>query len=120
MFQINQLKLNFLAEQQKQQPQASLSLGDKDTSTTMTDAAHNSEKTAMDNSMSVGISLTVIADSNSKSSQHNMEKLPTSESRAREVDASIRTLDAVFSSPDSTHSTESRHSVSLSDSDSQS
>ena len=116
MLQINQMKLNFLAEQQKESETSSL--GDKDTSKAKADAE---EKTG---TKSVNF-LTVPAESNrqeSKSSQlQYMETLLTFESRAHEVDTSIGTQYAIVSTPGiEVLDSILRHPVSLSDTDSQS
>ena len=116
MLQINQMKLNFLTEQQKQSETSSL--GDKYTSKAKADAE---EKTG---TKFVNF-LTVPAETNRqerKSSQLQcMETVLTSESWEHEVDTSIRTLYAIVSSP-GTEVLDSilRHPVSLSDTDSQS
>ena len=116
------MKIDFLAEQQEQLQASSGPVGDKGASEAeKADTVHGfMEKTGT--VMSVD-SLPVTADSNrqaeSKSPQH-METLLVSESRALEVDESIRTLYAIVSTPDSSTESMSRHPVPLSDSNSQS
>ena len=121
MLQINQMKIDFLAEQQEQS-QASSGLGDKGASEAeKAGAVHGlMEKTGTVISVD---SLPVTADSNQqaerKSPQH-MGTLLISESQALEVDESIRTLYAIVSTPDSSTGSMPRHPVPLSDSNSQS
>ena len=115
------MKLNFLAEQQKQSREASSFVGDKDTSKSKIDAAHNFMERDGDSKASTVDPLAVITDGQeSKPSQQCMETLFVSESQTCEVDESIRTLYAIVSSPDTESKSMLRHPALLSDNDSQS
>ena len=120
MLQLNQMKSDFLAEQQEQLQVSSGPVGDKGASEAEKAGAVHGFMEKTGNVISVD-SLSVTADSNrqaeSKSPQH-METLLISESQALEVDESIRKLYAIVSIPDSSTGSMPRHPVPLSDSNS--